>query len=86
MKLNTMKESVSKSYDYIKDMIPNGSNKKIVIKHIHTIDIFGTYAQFGKQLNNMSDKDWDRAMKVMDKVAKHISRVVEKQLDSKWIM
>ena len=83
MKLNTMKESVSKSYDYIKDMIPNGSNKKIVIKHIHTIDIFGTYAQFGKQLNNMSDKDWDRAMKVMDKVAKHISRVVEKQLDSK---
>ena len=78
-----MKESVSKSYDYIKDMIPNGSNKKIVIKHIHTIDIFGTYAQFGKQLNNMSDKDWDRAMKVMDKVAKHISRVVEKQLDSK---
>ena len=83
MKLNTMKESVSKSYDYIKDMIPNGSNKKIVIKHIHTIDIFRTYAQFGKQLNNMSDKDWDRAMKVMDKVAKHISRVVEKQLDSK---
>ena len=83
MKLNTMKESVSKSYDYIKDLIPNGSNKKIVIKHIHTIDIFGTYAQFGKQLDKMSDKDWDRAAKIMDKVAKRISRVVEKQLDSK---
>ena len=83
MKLNTMKESVSKSYDYIKDMIPNGGSKKIVIKHIHTIDIFGTYAQFGKQLDKMSDKDWDRAAKIMDKVAKRISRVVEKQLDSK---
>jgi hypothetical protein len=83
MKLNTMKESVSKSYDYIKDMIPNGSKKTVVIKHIHTIDIFDTYAKFGKQLNNMSDKDWDRAMKVMDKVAKHSSRIIEKQLDSK---
>ena len=83
MKLNTMKESVSKSYDYIKDMIPNSDKKTVVIKHIHTIDIFDTYAKFGKQLDNMSDKDWDRAMKVMDKVAKHISRVVEKQLDSK---
>ena len=83
MKLNTMKESVSKSYDYIKDMIPNGSNKKIVIKHIHTIDIFGTYAQFGKQLDKMSKEDWDKAYKVMDKVAKQFSRIIEKQWDSK---
>ena len=85
MKLNTMKESVSKSYDYIKDMIPNGSKKTVVIKHIHTIDIFDTYAKFGKQLDKMSDKDWDRAMTIVDKIAKRISRVVEKQLDSKWL-
>ena len=78
-----MKESVSKSYDYIKYMIANGSKKTVVIKHIHTIDIFGTYAQFGKQLDKMSDKEWDRAAKIMDKVAMRISRVVEKQLDSK---
>ena len=83
MKLNTMKESVSKSYDYIKDMISNGSKKTVVIKHIHTIDIFDTYAKFGKQLDKMSKEDWDKAYKVMDKVAKQFSRIIEKQLDSK---
>ena len=81
--IKSMIQSVEETYDVVTDKVKEMvKTDKVTIehKHTHTIDLFNTYKLLGKNIDNMSEADWNKVSKVMYKTFTSLNKIVEKAI------